>query len=133
MTHSTGALIMAGLLALAGPNSSKDVSNLNTKPKQVTSHTSLSTSSGKASYYWQGKLTANGERYNPAGVSCAHKTLPFNTRVVVTNLENGKSVVCRINDRGPYIKGRVIDLSVGAAKAIDMTKQGVVRVQIGIL
>ena len=88
---------------------------------------------GKASYYWQGQRTANGEAFEPDGISCAHKTLPFNTRIRVTNLNNGKSVVCRVNDRGPFIAGRVVDLSRGAARVIDMTGAGVVPVNLEVL
>jgi rare lipoprotein A (peptidoglycan hydrolase) len=90
-------------------------------------------SQGKASYYWQGQRTANGEAFKPDGISCAHKTLPFNTRIRVTNLNNGKSVVCRVNDRGPFIAGRVVDLSRGAAKVIGMLGSGVVPVDIQVL
>ena len=91
---------------------------------------------GMASYYgpgFHGKLTANGEKYNMNGKTAAHKTLPFNTRVKVTNLENGKSVIVRINDRGPYKKRRIIDLSVGAAKEIGLIQSGVAEVKIKIL
>ena len=91
---------------------------------------------GIASWYggkFHGRLTANGERYNKNGISAAHKTLPFGTEVRVKNLNNGKSVVVRINDRGPFIKGRIIDLSKGAAKKIDMIHDGVVPVELTIL
>lgn len=91
---------------------------------------------GKASYYygrWIGRKTANGEIYRASDVTAAHKTLPFNTRVRVTNLKNNKTVVVRINNRGPYIKGRIIDLSLAAAKQIQMTKAGVVPVKVEIL
>ena len=77
---------------------------------------------GMASYYKHGKRTANGERFNPHGYTAAHRTLPFGTRVLVTNLKNGKSVIVRINDRGPFTKGRVIDLSLGAAKVVGLTR-----------
>ncbi len=83
---------------------------------------------GVASYYNSGKQTANGERFNPNGLTAAHRTLPFGTKVRVTNMRNGKSVVVRINDRGPFIHGRVIDLSLGAAKLVEMTTSGVVKV-----
>ena len=76
---------------------------------------------GMASYYKSGSRTANGERFNPHGLTAAHRTLPFGTRVLVTNLRNGKSVVVRINDRGPFSKGRVIDLSLGAATVVGLT------------
>ena len=84
--------------------------------------------SGIASYYWQGQQTASGARFNPNGLTAAHRTLPFGTRVQVTNHSNGRSVTVTINDRGPFIKGRVIDLSRGAASAIGMTGQGLARV-----
>ena len=79
---------------------------------------------GKASWYgpgFQGRLTANGERFNTNAYTAAHKTLPFNTKVKVTNNKTGKSVVVRINDRGPYIHGRVIDLSKASAQAIGIS------------
>jgi rare lipoprotein A len=88
---------------------------------------------GSASFYadsFQGKRTANGERFNQKKKSAAHKTLPFGTKVKVTNLKNGKSVKVRINDRGPFVAGRIIDLSKRAAQKIDMKKDGVVSVEI---
>lgn len=81
-----------------------------------------------ASYYHEGKRTANGERYNPNGFTAAHRTLPFGTRLRVTNPRTGRSVDVRINDRGPFVRGRSLDLSVGAARAIGLTKQGVGKV-----
>jgi len=75
--------------------------------------------SGIASVYgYDGQKTANGERANPAGYTAAHRTLPFGTKVRVTNKRNGKSVVVRINDRGPFIRGRVIDLTPAASRAL---------------
>jgi rare lipoprotein A len=88
---------------------------------------------GVASYYKSGKVTANGERFNPHGMTAAHRKLPFGTKVKVTNLRNGKSVVVRINDRGPFIGGRVIDLSLGAAKVIGLTASGVARVSYSVV
>ena len=88
---------------------------------------------GLASYYKSGKVTANGERYNPHGLTAAHRKLKFGTKVRITNLRNGKSVVVRINDRGPFIRGRVIDLSLGAAKVIGLTKTGVGKVSFTVL
>jgi rare lipoprotein A len=76
---------------------------------------------GRASWYGSGKKTANGERFNPNGYTAAHRSLPFGTRVRVTNQSNGRSVVVRINDRGPFIGGRVIDLARGSARAIGMS------------
>jgi rare lipoprotein A len=88
---------------------------------------------GMASYYKSGRLTANGERFNPHGLTAAHRKLPFGTRVKVTNVRTGKSVVVRINDRGPFISGRVIDLSLGAAKVIGLTHSGVARVSYTVI
>ncbi len=90
-------------------------------------------STGVASYYKSGKQTANGERFIPLGLTAAHRTLPFGTKVRVTNLRTGKSVVVRINDRGPFIRGRVIDLSLGAANLVGLTKSGVAKVTYSIL
>ncbi len=90
---------------------------------------------GKASYYggrWHKRLTASGERYDQNSMTAAHKTLPFGTRVKVTNLRNGKSCEVRINNRGPYTKGRVIDLSVAAAKQIGSVNDGVVPVKLEV-
>ncbi|MDR1212953.1 MAG: septal ring lytic transglycosylase RlpA family protein [Propionibacteriaceae bacterium] len=87
----------------------------------------------RASYYNQGKVTANGEAFNPQGLTAAHRTLPFNTRVLVTNPANGLSVVVRINDRGPFIEGRCLDLAEGAFRQIADTRQGVVTVQWQVL
>ncbi len=90
---------------------------------------------GKASYYadrFHGRLTANGERFNMHEMTAAHKSLPFGSMVRVTNLANGKKVVVRINDRGPYIKGRIIDLSKGAAKEIGLIKKGVSKVKLEV-
>jgi len=87
---------------------------------------------GIASWYgpsFNGKLTANGETYDMDGLTAAHKTLPLNSKVFVTNLENGKTVTLRINDRGPFIEGRIIDLSRGAAKVLGIKGLGNVRVQ----
>jgi rare lipoprotein A len=83
---------------------------------------------GMASYYKSGKRTANGEHFNPHGLTAAHRKLKFGTKVRVTNVRTGKSVIVRINDRGPFIRGRVIDLSLGAAKVIGLTKTGVARI-----
>jgi len=88
---------------------------------------------GKASYYarhFNGKKTASGERMNPNQLTAASKTIPLGTRVQVTNLENGKIVHVTINDRGPYVRGRVIDLTPRAAEALDMSHQGIARVEI---
>jgi len=91
---------------------------------------------GKASYYadkYHGRMTANGEIFDMNKISAAHKTLPFGTKLLVTNLSNGKSVVVKINDRGPFISGRIIDLSKEAAKKIDMIKSGIAEVELEVI
>lgn len=88
---------------------------------------------GIASYYWQGQMTATGERFDPTQLTAAHKTLPFGTRVRVTRVDTGTSVIVRINDRGPFKPGRVIDLSKRAAEEIGMTDQGLSKVKLEVL
>ncbi|MER8829679.1 septal ring lytic transglycosylase RlpA family protein [Mesorhizobium sp. M0938] len=79
---------------------------------------------GRASWYALHSKTASGERMNPSALTAAHRTLPFGTKLKVTNRNNGRSVVVRINDRGPFIKGRVIDLSKGAARRLGFISSG---------
>jgi rare lipoprotein A len=91
---------------------------------------------GVASYYGakhQGKRTASGERFDKNSLTAAHRQLPFGTRVKVTNLKNDKSCVVRINDRGPHIRGRLIDLSHEAAEQLGMIKSGTARVRVQAL
>jgi len=122
-------VVLAGLAGCAGPAvivNPHDPSRLfQKKPAQVIE--------GKASYYWEDIHTASGERFNANAFTAAHKTLPFDTTVRVINLKNGKTVLVRINDRGPYIRGRIIDLSRRAAQEIDMTQSGVVPVRVEVL
>lgn len=92
--------------------------------------------SGTASYYadkFHGRKTANGEIFNMHDLTAAHKTLPFGTIVRVTNLSNNKSVKLRINDRGPFVKDRIIDVSLAAAKELDMLGTGTAEVRIDII
>ena len=91
---------------------------------------------GISSFYgpkFHGKLTANGEIFDMYGVSAAHKEFPFNTVVRVTNEKNGKSLLIRINDRGPYIAGRILDCSFGAAKKLGFVGEGTAKVKIEVL
>ena len=91
---------------------------------------------GQASWYgdpYHGRRTSNGETYNKFTMTAAHRTLPFDTMVKVNNLENGKNVTVRINDRGPFVKDRIIDLSYVAAREIEMLKSGTARVSLDIL
>ena len=96
----------------------------------------LAREKGIASWYggkFHGRKTASGERYDMNKMTAAHKTLPFGTRVRVTNLDTGRKVVVRINDRGPFIRGRVIDLSRAAARKMDMIQAGTARVLVEVL
>jgi rare lipoprotein A len=91
---------------------------------------------GMASWYgpgFHGNRSASGERYNQNALTAAHRSLPFGTKVQVTNLNNGRSVVVRINDRGPYIGGRVIDLSAAAARMLGVMRTGVAPVRLQVL
>jgi rare lipoprotein A len=91
---------------------------------------------GLASYYgtdFHGKRTASGEIFDQWKLTCAHRELPFGTRLKVTNVENGRSVVVRVNDRGPWVAGRIVDLSFAAARRIEMVKAGVVKVKLEIV
>ena len=87
---------------------------------------------GWSSYYKTGKRTANGERFNPLGFTCAHRKLPFGTWLKVTNLRNKRFVYVRVNDRGPFIKNRVLDLSLGAARELGMAGRGLARISFEI-
>ena len=93
---------------------------------------------GVSSFYglndgFDGNLTANGEVYDKDGISAAHKTLPLNSIVKVTNLDNGKTLTMKINDRGPYIKGRILDCSYGAAQKLDFVENGTANVKIKVI
>lgn len=96
----------------------------------------LLTLEGVASYYaheFHGRLTSNGETFDMHSLTAAHRTLPFGTQVRVTNLENNRTVMVRINDRGPFKEGRIIDLAMGAAKELDMIRNGTARVRLEVL
>jgi len=91
---------------------------------------------GVASWYgnpYHGRRTASGEIFDMASATAAHRTLPFGTQVKVTNLENGRSIVLRINDRGPFVRHRIIDVSKGAAEALGFVQQGTARVRVQLV
>jgi len=91
---------------------------------------------GLASYYghqYHGRLTANGETYDENAMTAAHRTLAFGTMIRVTSKANGKTVILRVNDRGPFVDGRIVDLSFQAAKDLDMVRAGVVKVRLEVL
>ena len=94
------------------------------------------TQTGRVAYYgrkFAGRRTASGERFDPEAMTMAHRTLPFGTRVRVTNLENGKSVIVRVNDRGPSTQGRIGDVSQAAAEQLEMVRAGVVDARLEVL
>lgn len=106
------------------------------KTEMVMHQTGSYSIEGKASYYhdkFDGRMTANGEKFDQKALTAAHKTLPFGTVLQVTNIDNGKTVKVRINDRGPYVGGRVIDLSKAAAQQLGMMDNGLANVRIQIL
>lgn len=86
-----------------------------------------------ASYYGYGGRTANGEHHNAGAMTAAHRTLPFGSKVRVTNKANGRTIVVRINDRGPFIRGRVIDVSTAAAEALGFRSRGVAKVDLALV
>nr|WP_294543062.1 septal ring lytic transglycosylase RlpA family protein [uncultured Rhodopila sp.] len=91
---------------------------------------------GTASWYGRGvagRITASGEKLNPKGMTCAHRTLPFGSVVKVTDIASGKHVSLKVNDRGPYVKGRILDLSEGAAKELGGSEKGLMFVRIEIV
>ena len=129
----------SGNSSFAAPNrQEKQKSNKNKKDKQSkpSFNKSKKVYKGISSFYgpkFHGKLTANGEIFDMYGVTAAHKEFPFNTVVRVTNEKNGKSLLIRINDRGPYIAGRILDCSFGAAKKLGFVGEGTAKVKIEVL
>jgi rare lipoprotein A len=107
----------------------------NSQPSQTILDRVVATQTGKASWYGSesGNKTANGERFNPNGLTAAHRTLPFGTKVRVTSIRTGKSVTIRINDRGPFHGNRILDVSAGAAALIGLKKDGVGQIRMEIL
>ncbi len=134
----TGLTALVATLTLSTAVSATPSVNSTQSEPSLPSKNLISQSVGQASYYGNepgegGPLTANGERYNSGGLTAAHRTLPFGTKVRVTSPNTGRSVVVRINDRGPFVGGRIIDLSVGAARAIGLTNSGVGTVRMEVL
>jgi rare lipoprotein A (peptidoglycan hydrolase) len=86
-----------------------------------------------ASFYSHGQRTASGEKFDPHDLTAAHRSLPFGTRIRVTNVATGQSVTVRVNDRGPFVRGRAIDVSSSAAKVLGITRQGVAKVKLDVV
>lgn len=101
-------------------------------PRRATAATPTA-SQGIASFYTEGTRTANGEKFDTHDLTAAHPTLPFGTRLRVTNVSTGRSVTVRINDRGPYVAGRVVDVSYSAANALGMVDRGVASVKLDVV
>jgi rare lipoprotein A len=112
----TAGAFAAALVAMVGPAYSTD------------GRAHRSNFSGKASFYSEGPRLANGEKFDSSKLTAAHRTLPFGTRVRVTDPGSGRTVIVIINDRGPFAKERVLDLSLGAAKALGMTERGIISI-----
>lgn len=135
-----GVIMIASCSSSVRFSSDKDRSNPHISNNSKSDNSQIiqlgSVLTGKASYYgdeFHGRKTANGELYDRTKLSAAHKSLPFGTNVRVRNLRNNKEVIVRINDRGPFVAGRIIDLSFTAAKEIDMIRDGVIEVEITVL
>jgi rare lipoprotein A len=101
-------------------------SNKNAGERQVASH-------GVASFYTEGTQTANGEKFDTHELTAAHPTLPFGTRLRVTNVASGRAVTVRVNDRGPFVPGRVVDVSYSAAEALGMVDGGIAKVKLDVV
>lgn len=133
---ATFAAIPAPTRKFDTPAGAVDLSQIQIPVEAEPATTLRTLGSGVASYYgkqFAGRRTASGERFNPAQLTAAHKTLPFGTMVLVTNPNNGKSVTVRINDRGPYSHGRMIDLSSAAAEKIGLIARGHGTVELAVI
>ena len=122
-------LVLLSVLSVILAACSTAPSNINNQQRDVAEQ-------GKASFYadkYHGRTTASGERFNQQAATAAHLKLPFGTRVNVTNIANNRSVVVRINDRGPYIRGRIIDLSKAMFEKIADSKVGVIDVTVTVI
>lgn len=124
-------LLLIAVLVLASleVTAQSKKSNYNRENKPVA----IAQPHGQASFYgkkWNGRRTSSGEIFSNDSLTCAHRTLPFGTLLKVTNKTNGKTVVVKVTDRGPFVKGRIVDLSLAAAKQIDMVNSGIASVEI---
>ena len=134
VTNKTASLA-ANPQALLGPNRTASFAttrraSLGTNKRAVGA---LGEKYGLASFYEEGSQTASGEKFDGRRLTAAHPTLPFGTRVRITNVTNGRSVTVRINDRGPFVPGRVVDVSYSAAETLGMTAQGIAKVKLEVV
>jgi len=132
-------IILAVIILVAcssSPRYGHGTTNRKEKPSVKYNRSTKKVLHGVSSFYakdFHGKLTANGEIFDMYGLTAAHKTLPLNTIVRVTNVANDKSLILRINDRGPYVKGRILDCSYGAALKLGFVNEGTAKVKIEII
>jgi len=134
-TVCTAILLSAGLAAASDPATTK-VKTPAAAAQKKTSGKATRTQVGQASWYgkaFHGRATASGEEYDMFQLTAAHKTLPLGTYVKVTNLRNGKWAVLKVNDRGPYVGDRILDVSYGAAQVLNFRGRGVERVKIEVI
>ncbi len=127
VTNKSGSLVSGRQV----PLSSSRAASLVTHNKHAAR--SQGASYGLASFYAEGSATASGEKFDPRKLTAAHPTLPFGTRVRVTNVANGRSVTVRINDRGPFVAGRVVDVSYSAAETLGITERGIAKVRLDVV
>ncbi len=102
-------------------------------PREASTADKHAASLGLASYYQEGSLTASGEKFDAHQLTAAHPTLPFGTRLRVTNVATGQSVTVRVNDRGPFVRGRVVDVSYSAAESLGLVGRGVAKVKLDVV
>ncbi len=138
MTRAPACALVLGILALCGCAVSRPPATPVTGEGRASAERSgpPRTEVGLASWYGEfhhGQPTASGEVFDMSGLTAAHRTLPLGTRIRVVNVDNGRSVQVRINDRGPYVAGRILDLSRGAARALDMVERGVAWVRVDVI
>jgi rare lipoprotein A len=137
-------VLLGGIGCASSPRFARDAGGSRPSDRTSTSSSnrpparsgSLLTLEGVASFYsddFHGKQAANGERFDMNALTAAHRTFPFGTQVRVTNLANGKAVVVRVNDRGPFKEGRLIDLSLRAARELDMISSGTAKVRLEVV
>jgi rare lipoprotein A len=115
------------------PNRRVAVAHAAFTPHDNNAGATKTASQGLASFYSEGTRTASGEKFNANELTAAHPTLPFGTRLRVTNVSNGQSVTVRVNDRGPYVPGRVVDVSYSAARTLGMVGGGVAKVKLDVV
>src|SRR5438093_9140029 len=137
IAHGVAAvLLVVSLRAAQGPTSSESRSNVPQKSRVTVKKQAKPYQVGTASWYgdyFQGKPTASGEPYDMFDLTAAHPTLPLGTYVRVTNLRNGRSVVVKVNDRGPIVPGRIIDVSYSTARVLQFKAQGLQRVRLDLV